>query len=412
MISVGVSLAIVIGATGVVVAQEGSFTRVADAFSRAVVQVFQGEGDSNPEEVVAEGTEPEPNEPEPEPITYPNGFTEGELDDNGTPRFSSDEFVPEGLKEAEVDFCATADDYEKCQEDLFQQDWDSNAPEGPGWREIRFGDAPQIWVNDRENVTKWHNRTELYLREKMHLHVTDIKEPYVNGDYLVWDPSFDLDNQNFYYPLNSELEKSKVTMIYETSGGSESYSQGTLGGELGVTAESLATLRISLGTLPECTEGNLYLQIVTPPSANSISMTSAPKYFSNTSSGNCQGAQPTFSMNGGSLNLRTSPIGNQLFDVDISASVEMQTSDFTEIIQAKLLIAMPEGAGVEVPASVSQTAPNSYQIVASMSNELFLQQGNHTVFLSVGGSNGAGDLVRLASFRNNGTGIQVEKSLP
>lgn len=419
IISVGVSVALATGAASAVVAEEGSFTRAADAFSRAITQAFQTEDYSNQEELVAEDVEfepeevePEPEEIEPEPITYPNGFTEGELDDNGTPRFSSEEFVPEGLREAEVDFCATADDYEKCQDYIFQKEWHSQAPEGPGWREIRFGDAPLLWVNDRENITKWHNKTEMYLQENMHLHVTGIKEPYINGDYLVWNPRFELDNQNFFYNLNSQLESSKVTMIYETSGGSETYSQGTLSGELGVSAKNLSYLRIGLGILPKCTEGNLYLQIVTPPSANSISMTSGPKYFSNISQSSCQEFQPAFSIEGGSVTIRTSPIGSQLFDVDLSASVEMQTSDFTDIAQAKLLIARPEGAGIEVSASVSQTAANSYQIRANASKELLLQQGNHTIFLSVAGSNGAGDLVRLTSFGNNGTGNKVDASLP
>lgn len=413
LIAVGVSLTLVIGATGAVVAEEGSFTRAADAFSRAVAQVFQtASDDSNTEVSVDEDIELETEDVEPQPITYPNGFTEGELDDNGTPRFSSREFVPEGLKESEVDFCATAEDYQKCQDDLFEEFWDAQAPEGSGWREIRFGDAPQIWVNESENVTKWHQLTELYLKENMHLHVTDINEPYISGNYLVWDPSFELDNQDFFYHLNSKLESSKVKIVYKTSAGSESYDQGLLAKDLGVTAKNIATLRLGLEALPQCTEGNVYLQIVTPPSAKSILMTSEPTYFSNISQGDCQDAQQTFSINGGTFSLSSSLMGNQLFDVEISASVEMLVSDFADITESKLLVATPEGEGLEFPASVSQTAPNRYQIVASASKQLLLQQGNHTVFLSVVGSSGAGDLVKIANFINEGTENKVDISLP
>lgn len=411
LISVGVSLALAIGATGVVVAEEGSFTRAADAFSRAITQVFQTEDDSNQEDLVDEDVEPETEESQPDPITYPNGFTEGELDDNGTPRFSSEEFVPEGLKEAEVDFCATADDYEKCQDDLFREYWDAQAPEGPGWREIRFGDAPQLWVNDRENITKWHNMTEMYLQENMHLHVTDIKEPYVNGNNLVWDSQFELDNQNFFFHMNSQLENSKVTLVYETSSMSQSYDKGTLSGDLGVSAASLH-LSMSLGELPECTEGNLYLQIVTPQAANSILMTSGPKYFSNISQDNCQDVQPTFSISKGELSLESTLLGNQLFDLNISASIELSVSNVADITGSQLLIATPDGPGIEFPASLSQTATSSYQIISRASRQLSLQHGDYTVFLSVGGSNGAGDLLRLTKFSHDGTDDLVSITMP
>ena len=227
LLSVAVAAMLAILGVGVGSAQEGGVAEFAKSVAAAFASPFTSSSDEaqldEPAEVEVTAKR------DPAPITYPNGFTEGQLDESGVPVYSDKEFVPTGddaPKEGEIDPCATSADYQKCIDKSFDDEWKSEKPEGAGWDEIKIGDAPVIYRNKSLNTSKTHASTVRYLDENMHRFVTGVDtETRLTGvrefgsmGTIGWETFFQLSGYDFYWGMNSELTVSFEAEFVRTDG--------------------------------------------------------------------------------------------------------------------------------------------------------------------------------------------------
>jgi hypothetical protein len=230
LLSVAVAAILALLGVGVGSAQEGGVAEFAKSVAAAFASPFTSSSDEaqldEPAEVEATA------EREPAPITYPNGFTEGQLDERGAPVYSDKKFVPTGEdapKVGEIDPCATSADYQKCIDKSFDDEWKSEKPEGAGWDEIKIGDAPVIYRNKSLNTSKTHASTLKYLDENMHRFVTGVNTETRLGfggpqdgapiAKIVWETEFQMSGYDYYHEMNSELGAMSFRAAFITTDG-------------------------------------------------------------------------------------------------------------------------------------------------------------------------------------------------
>ena len=402
-VGAGIAVALVIGMAGIGVAQEGMFGSTLQSVARSVTQAFGFQPQPEPSESSVESAvvdqEQEISTP-PEPITYPNGFTEGEIRGE-TPTFSDDKFVPEGLKEAEVDSCATAIDYQKCVDDKFVEFWDAQKPSGSDWREIRFGDAPQFWVKSSTGETRWHQKTIDYLDANMHKHISGLRTPTVSSNTLRLDPAFELGNQGFFYYYNEALSNASTTVVLETSSETISEVRGRLGYDFGSNSTTHGYVEINLDFLPPCTEGNLKLEVLVGdiPGTQIQKVSSKSIYYSNTSQNNCPEAEYPYELDSGFLDLKASTDGGTAL-VNFSVTANVRVSDFVEILSAELLIAGVDSAQNVKADSISPAS--GFTEIRFSEEAVYVEKGSYTFFVRIIGTGDSGKLINLYQFENNG----------
>lgn len=197
LVILAASGALVITLSSVGIAQEGSFTSFVSSVSRTfenIVAPNPQEQNAQDEEVSeADESEESAQETSP-PVTYDNGFTEGDvIESSGVPTYSSKEFVPDGPdapKEGEINPCVKEASIEQCELDIFNESWQREKPEGSNWEEVHFDDVflgypvPPMWENSETGETYIPNQTRLYLTENIHKHATGLIPNAASGVFI------------------------------------------------------------------------------------------------------------------------------------------------------------------------------------------------------------------------------------
>lgn len=409
LVAAGISMVLVMGMAGIGVAQEGTFGTALQSAARTVTQVFGFQAEEETQEVAEPEQTEETEEQEevsapPEPITYPNGFTEGEIRGE-TPTFSDSKFVPDGLKEAEVDSCATASDYDKCVEDKFVEFWDAQKPAGSDWKEIRFGDSPQFWMKTSTKETRMHQKTMEYLDANMHKHISGLRTPTVNLNTLRWDPAFELENQGYFYYYNEALSNAPLNVVFENPSETISEVRGRLGYDFGSNSTTHGYVEINLDFLPPCTEGNLKLEALVGdiPGTQIQKVSSESIYYSNISQQNCPEAEDPYELDSGFLDLKASTDGGTAL-VNFSVTANFRVSDFVEILSAELLIAGLDSAQKVEADSISPAS--GFTEIRFSEEAVYVEKGSYTFFLRIIGTGDSGKLINLHQFENNGESFE------
>lgn len=217
LIASALAAVVVLTTFGVGSAQEGGLRN----FTESALRLVSNALNPSQEEVVEAEQEVEETtditvKPDPAPITYPNGFTEGDvLESSGVPTYSAPEFVPTGPdapKEGEIDPCITSDDYDACIQKSFDDYWEGQKPEGEGWEEIRIGEAPVMWYNQDLNTLVSHSKFGEYMEANMHEFVTGAQPDVTLSSYrdpdgylrmsLTWYALMQLSDYDYYHPMN------------------------------------------------------------------------------------------------------------------------------------------------------------------------------------------------------------------
>lgn len=181
------SVFLIVGSASIGIAQEGGFTSfissVARTFENIVTPSAQVQAPQDEEESEAHESNESVQEIEP-PVTYDNGFTEGDVvESSGVPTYSSEEFVPDGPgapKEGEINPCVKEASIEQCELEIFNESWQREKPEGANWEEVHFDDVflgypvPPMWVNSDTKQTVVPQQTLYYLKYNVHKHATSI----------------------------------------------------------------------------------------------------------------------------------------------------------------------------------------------------------------------------------------------
>ena len=186
LLSGALAAVLVLVSVGLSSAQEGGLRN----FTESALRLVSNALNPSQEEVVeaeqgVEETTVITVKPDPAPITYPNGFTEGDvLESSGVPTYSAPEFVPTGPdapKEGEINPCVTEPDIYECEARLYRESWERERPEGPDWVDVELTDdeflgwyVPPLWVNSVTGETRASQQTSYYLYHNAHNHATGI----------------------------------------------------------------------------------------------------------------------------------------------------------------------------------------------------------------------------------------------
>lgn len=225
LIAAALAAVVVLTTFGVGSAQEGglrnftesAFRLVSDALNPSPEQVIEADQEVDEATVITV-------KPDPAPITYANGFTEGDvLESSGVPTYSAPEFVPTGPdapKEGEISPCVKEPDIQECEARLYRESWERERPEGPDWVDLELTDdeffgwyVPPLWVNSVTGETRASQRTSYYLYHNAHKHATGIS----------FAPRI-IDSGNEEWPkLVFEAKLTIANTSYETSATPEMY---------------------------------------------------------------------------------------------------------------------------------------------------------------------------------------------
>jgi hypothetical protein len=295
-LALSVSAFLIVASTSVGIAQEGGLGGVVDRVVKAVSENFGPVAEEADSEAASqEAFDAESPSLIAPPVTYENGFTEGDvLDSSGVPTYSSKEFVPTGPdapKQGEINPCVTKPDIQACEAAIYRESWERERPDGSEWTDLKLTDeiflanyVPPLWINSVTGETRASQQTSYYLYHNAHKHATSIPEPIIftpgagSPPLVRFTPQFSIENTSYIASATQDMYPMVFTAKLKNLGTAEEFVIWQPNTELFYDA-GLRNRSVDLGSLydvyaPACSKVTVELTIRTAYKKQSFTSTS------------------------------------------------------------------------------------------------------------------------------------------